>query len=114
MKESYDLPKPLAGNGSPSNGTARDEYDEKTGISSSNDSDTGKASTVAPLSPLRFTCDLDHTQFACKGITLNFTGGIKPYSLSALWFTDGTQSNPTWVSLKEKTWDESFNWNSEC
>jgi hypothetical protein len=113
MKESFELRKPLVGDGSPSYGTAQDEYEEKTGSSSGSDSDTGKASTPPALSPLRFTCDLDHTQFACKGITLNFTGGCKPYSLSAFWFTDGKQTDPTWVALKEETWDDSFDWNSE-
>jgi len=96
---------------SPSYGNEQDvDGDDDNGGSSSSQS----ASDASAWPPLKFTYDLDHTQLACKDIKLTFTGGCKPYSLSAFWFTDGKQADPTWVELKEKTWDNSFQWNSEC
>ncbi|KAK9900491.1 hypothetical protein P389DRAFT_207977 [Cystobasidium minutum MCA 4210] len=71
----------------------------------------GSSSKTVQYPPLQFTCALDHFQFACKDIHLSFTGGLKPYALSAFWFTDGKKNDATWVELKEKTWDESFQWN---
>lgn len=83
-----------------------------SGSSSSYGNSNNGASSASQYPPLRFTCDLDHFQFACKDVRLSFTGGCKPYALSAFWFTDGNRNDATWVALKEKTWDESFQWNS--
>lgn len=94
--------------GSDSSSTGDDDADDDSSSSSSSNSNA----PVYP--PLQFTYDLDHTQLACKDIKLTFAGGCKPYTLSAFWFTDGDPSDPTWVKLKEKTWDDSFQWNSQC
>lgn len=76
------------------------------------DDDEGPNGPIYP--PLEFTCALDHIQPACKDILLSFTGGCKPYSLSAFWFHQSNQSDTTWVKLKEQTWDNTFQWNSQC
>lgn len=91
-----------AGSGASSSGPYGNEDD---------DYDSNDAIHPSIYPPLKFTYALDHTQLACKDIRLTFAGGCKPYTLAAFWFTSGDPSNPTWVKLKEKTWDDSFQWN---
>lgn len=93
-----------AGSGASSSGPYGNEDD---------DYDSNDAIHPSIYPPLKFTYALDHTQLACKDIRLTFAGGCKPYTLAAFWFTSGDPSNPTWVKLKEKTWDDSFQWNSK-